>query len=252
MQTTLQTRRKYSLLDTRDSVSEMFFFFLFSEGGREKGQHTWSSNSKTFIVLKIRCHELKGMWTLTCLFLPRITSVFTGPSGLLPPLVNTYLSYQSRPQAARASSVLIFVSVARTFCFFWVEHKCGWQSVRSGSPQAWPLLTELPRSRRFRNPAPSFISSCWLTLTRRGTPSPLKKKKRGTARTPNYGLHAVLWCGSCRPDYTWVWFVYSCMSLTAARDSLRFVQRPSGLFRGFYTFSLLTCALVVIQTRSEW
>lgn len=72
-QTTLQTRRKYSLLDTRGLVSEMFFFLLFVKV-EDRGQHTWSSNSKTFIVLKIRCHELKGY---VCGF-QLVSEVFTG------------------------------------------------------------------------------------------------------------------------------------------------------------------------------
>lgn len=51
-QTTLQTRRKYSLLDTRDSVSKKKILFL-KLGGR-KSRHCGRSNHKLFIVFRVK------------------------------------------------------------------------------------------------------------------------------------------------------------------------------------------------------
>lgn len=60
-QTTLQTRRKYSLLDTRGSVSgkkKKSLFLKVGEREREKNRHPRGSNHKLFFY----CFQSKRLW----------------------------------------------------------------------------------------------------------------------------------------------------------------------------------------------
>lgn len=82
LQTTLQTRRKYSLLDTSGSVSETFFFLR----REERKADSWSSDHKSLRVFWVNACELKlpSVWARLfpsfSLYLYRLIAVTKRPT----------------------------------------------------------------------------------------------------------------------------------------------------------------------------